>query len=201
MKTLKIFSFILILLSLACSTQAQQTVTVHFLYGSTPARGYEKLEKKRFGGKKGGHVSIETGDSIIGFQPKGTCHIVGKKQYCNGYFRADDKRKWMTDTVGNKYSSILIPLTNEQYCKVKITVVNYLQKTPYDYAFLGMRCAAATYDVLEQAGIVKKRSRLAKWTAFFYPQLLRRQMLKMAKENNYAVVKHAGRSTRSWEME
>ncbi len=198
---MKIFSFILIFLGLAYSTRAQQTVAVHFLYGSTPAKGFEKTEKKRFGGKKGGHVTLETGDSIIGFQPRGTCHIIGKKQYCNGYFRADDKRKWAADTAGNKYATILIPLTEEQYSKVKLTVDNYLQKAPYDYAFLGMRCAAATYDVLEDAGVVKKRSHLSKWTAFFYPQLLRRQMLKMAKENNYAIVKHEGRKTRHWEME
>jgi hypothetical protein len=197
---MKISIFITFLL-LSLNSYAQREIAIHFLYGSTPAKGFAKTEKKRFGGKKGGHVTLETGDSIIGFQPKGTCHIIGKKQYCNGYFRADDKTKWKADTVGNKYATILIPLTEEQYSKVKSTVDNYLQKAPYDYAFLGMRCAAATYDVLEDAGVVKKRSHLSKWTAFFYPQLLRRQMLKMAKENNYAIVKHEGRKTRSWEME
>lgn len=194
-------AFLITLILYALGSYAQREISVHFLYGSTPAKGFEKTEKKRFGGKKGGHVTLETGDSIIGFQPKGNCHIIGNKQYCTGYFRADDKRKWKVDTIGNKYTSILIPLTEEQYSKVKSTVDNYLQKTPYDYAFLGMRCAAATYDVLEDAGVVKKRTHLSKWTAFFYPQLLRRQMLKMAKENNYTIVKHGGRKTRSWEME
>ncbi|MEO7265589.1 MAG: hypothetical protein ABIW38_11780 [Ferruginibacter sp.] len=194
-------SFFIFFFSFSISTYAQREIAIHFLYGSTPAKGYSAIEKKRFGGKKGGHVTLETGDSIIGFQPKGTCHIIGKKQYCNGYFRADSKTKWEADTVGNKYSSIIIPLTEEQYSKLKTTIDNYLQKAPYDYAFLGMRCAAATYDVLEDASVVRKRSHLSKWTAFFYPQLLRRQMLKMAKENNYAILKHSGRKSRVWEME
>lgn len=197
---MKILLFIFFInISFCCV--AQQQVAIHFLYGSVPAKGFSHVEKKRFGGKKGGHVTLETGDSIIGFQPKGTCHIIGNKQYCKGYFRADDKKKWVADTVGNKYASIIIPLKTEQYQQVKTTLDNYLQKTPYDYALLGMRCAAATYDVLEDAGVVKKRSHLSKWTAFFYPQLLRRQMLKMARENNYAIVKHEGKKSRKWEKE
>jgi hypothetical protein len=64
-----------------------------------------------------------------------------------------------------------------------------------------MRCAAASYDILEKAGVVKKRSRMGKWVTFFYPQLLRRRILKIAGENNYAVVKTGGRKSRVWEKE
>jgi hypothetical protein len=64
-----------------------------------------------------------------------------------------------------------------------------------------MRCAAATYDILEETGIVKRRNRVGKWVSFFYPQLLRRRLLKIANANNYAVVKIKGRSGRSWEKE
>ncbi|MEI9955698.1 MAG: hypothetical protein WDM90_05170 [Ferruginibacter sp.] len=53
-----------------------------------------------------------------------------------------------------------------------------MQKSPYDYAVFGMRCAAATYDMLEKTGVVKKRSRMGKWVTFFYPQLLRRRLFK-----------------------
>jgi hypothetical protein len=179
---------------------AQQTIAVHFLYGSKPAKGY-KEEKKWFGGIKGGHVTIEADDSIIGFQPKGNCHVFGKKENANGYFNAKQKTNWVKDTVSLKYATILIPLDEVRYAKLKTTLENYLQKSPYDYAFFGMRCAAATYDVLEDAGIVKKRSRMGKWVSCFYPQLLRRRMLKIADENNYAVVKTGGRKSRVWEKE
>jgi hypothetical protein len=63
---------------LSKSLFSQQTITVHFLYGSKPAKGNKNAETKWFGGKKGGHVTIETGDSIVGFQPGGKCHVFGK---------------------------------------------------------------------------------------------------------------------------
>jgi hypothetical protein len=180
---------------------AQQNITVHFLYGSKPAKGYKHEEKKWFGGKKGGHVTIEAGDSIIGFQPGGNCHVFGKKKKANGYFNAKQKEVFIKDTVALKYTSIIIPLNEDGYSKIKITLNNYLKKSPYDYAFLGMRCAAATYDILEESGVVKKRTRMGKWVSFFYPQLLRRRILKAAAENNYAVVKTKGRASRVWEKE
>jgi hypothetical protein len=180
---------------------AQQSITVHFLYGSKPAKGYKNSEAKWFGGKKGGHVTIETGDSIIGFQPGGNCHVFGKKKNGNGYFNSKQKQIWVKDTVTLKYTSVIIPLNEDSYSKVKTKLNNYLQKSPYDYAVLGMRCAAATYDVLEETGIVKKRTRMGKWVSFFYPQLLRRRLLKAANENNFAVVKTSGRTSRVWEKE
>lgn len=180
---------------------AQQTIAVHFLYGSKPAKGYKGTEKKWFGGLKGGHVTIETGDSIIGFQPGGNCHVFGKKEKANGYFIAKQKTNWVKDTVSLKYATVLIPVDENSYARVKTTLNNYLQKSPYDYAVFGMRCAAATYDVLEDAGIVKQRTKMGKWVSFFYPQLLRRRILKIAHEHNYAVVRTNGRATRVWEKE
>jgi hypothetical protein len=196
-KTVLILSSFLIVQNLF----AQQTITVHFLYGSKPAKGYKHEEKKWFGGKKGGHVTIEAGDSIIGFQPRGNCHVFGKKKKANGYFNAKQKEVFIKDTVTLKYTSVIIPLNKDGYSKVKTTLNNYLKKSPYDYAFLGMRCAAATYDILEETGMVKKRTRMGKWVTFFYPQLLRRRILKTAVENNFAVVKTKGRQSRVWEKE
>ncbi len=196
----KFISFIVIIF-LCNNLFAQQTITVHFLYGSKPAKGFKHEEKKWFGGKKGGHVTIEAGDSIIGFQPGGNCHVFGKKKKANGYFNTKQKEVFIKDTVALKYTSIIIPLNEDGYSKVKTTLNNYLKKSPYDYAFLGMRCAAATYDILEETGVVKKRTRIGKWVSFFYPQLLRRRILKAAVENNYAVVKTKGRQSRVWEKE
>lgn len=189
------------LMMAACYCSAQDSIAVHFLYGSKPAKGCKLTEKKAFGGLKGGHVTIEEENKIIGFQPGGNCHVFASKKKANGYFRADDKTKWIQDTVSRKYASVIIPLTAAQRSKLEITITNYLQKRPYDYAFFGMRCAAATYDILEDAGIVKQRSYFGKWTSFFYPQLLRRRILKLAEKNKYAVVKHDGRKTRLWETE
>ena len=180
---------------------AQQTIAVHFLYGSVPAPGYKNSESKWFGGKKGGHVTIETGDSIIGFQPGGKCHLFGKKKKCNGYFSYEQKQNWVKDSSSLKYTSVIIPVNDNNYSKVRTTLNNYLTKSPYDYAVFGMRCAAATYDVLEETGILRKRSRLGKWISFFYPQLLRRRLLKVANANHFTVVKNNGRMSRKWEKE
>lgn len=180
---------------------AQQTIAVHFLYGSKPANKHKTSETKWFGGKKGGHVTIETGDSIIGFQPGGKCHLFGKKKNANGYFSNEEKQNWIIDTATLKYTSIIIPIDEGNYLKVKTVVNKYLKQSPYDYAVFGMRCAAATYDVLEETGIVKKRSLLGKWTSYFYPQLLRRRLLKIANTKNYTVIKNKGRNSRKWEKE
>jgi hypothetical protein len=180
---------------------AQQTITVHFLYGSKPAKGYKNSETKWFGGIKGGHVTIESGDSIVGFHPGGKCHIFSKKKKANGYFSNEQNLNWVKDTVTLKYTSVIIPLSEENYKRVKNTLNSYLQKSPYDYAFFGMRCAAAAYDVLEETGIVKKRSRLGKLGAFFYPQLLRRRLLKIAGVKNYTVIRKKGKVSRNWEKE
>lgn len=195
-------NFVIAFFSLvSLAVYGQQQIAVHFLYGSVPAKGYKETEPKKFGGKKGGHVSIQMGDSIIGFQPKGTCHIVPKSQDPNGYFRSDNLADWQLDTAGAKHVSIFIPLSDAQYVQLKNKLDSHLQKTPYDYAVFGMRCAAATYDALEDIGIVKEKGKTAKWTNYFYPQLLRRKMLKLAAERNYSVVRQSGRKSRVWEME
>jgi hypothetical protein len=182
-------------------SNAQQFIAVHFLYGSRPAKAFKNSETKWFGGKKGGHVTIETGDSIIGFQPGGKCHLFGKKKNANGYFSIESKQNWLRDTASLQYTSVIIPVNEDSYLKVKNVLNNYLQSSPYDYAVFGMRCAAATYDILEETGIVKKRTRPGKWTSYFYPQLLRRRILKLAASNNYVVVRTKGRASRKWEKE
>jgi hypothetical protein len=196
-RTVLIISFSLLVITVT----AQQTITVHFLHGSKPAKGYKNSETKWFGGIKGGHVTIEAGDSVVGFQPGGKCHLFPKTKYGNGYFSSQEKVNFLNDTASMKYTSIIIPLSKEQYAIVKQTIGNYLTTSPYDYAVFGMRCAAAAYDVLEDCGVVKKRSRFGKWASYFYPKLLRRKLLKLAKENNYSIVKNNGRKSRKWEKE
>jgi hypothetical protein len=194
----------IILLSIIIFVQAnlfaQKTLTVHFLYGSIPASPYKDVEKKRFGGKKGGHVTIQVGDSLISFQPGGNCHMIaaGNK---NGYFKIINAQNWQLDTAGNKYTSIIIPVSDSQYTAMHELAQQYVRQCPYDYAFLGMRCAAASYDLLGETGLLPAKSKTATWSQFFYPQLLRRKLLKLAERNNYTVVRHPGSNRRIWEKE
>jgi hypothetical protein len=74
-------------------------------------------------------------------------------------------------------------------------------KTPYDYAIFGMRCAAASYDVLSKIGLFKEVSNTKNVVTHFYPKLLRKKVLKWANKNNYEVISNDGRPTRKWESD
>ncbi len=86
--------------------------------------------------------------------------------------------------------------------KLRTNQSSYFDKNaPYDYAFLGMRCAASAQDVLGQIGVVKKRKRLKNIYTTFYPKKLRKRLLKQATEKNYKIISHQGRPTRKWEKD
>jgi hypothetical protein len=67
----------------------------------------------------------------------------------------------MWNVLGNYYGNIdslrravfVIPVTAAQKKILDSLAGQYTREPPYDYAFLGMRCASATYDVLQAAGI------------------------------------------------
>lgn len=77
----------------------------------------------------------------------------------------------------------------------------YLEKSPYDYAFFGMRCASAAYDVLGQLEIVKPHSNFSTVCKNFYPKKLRKKLLRLAKHNSWKITRKPGRPSRKWEKE
>src|SRR5688572_14854106 len=87
----------------------QDTVFVHFLYGSKPARGYKHIESHWFGGIHGGHVSIQAGKTITGFEPEGRCHIFPQSRKKHSHYLVEDTGAWREDTAGMKYLTIAIP--------------------------------------------------------------------------------------------
>ncbi len=93
----------------------------------------------------------------------------------------------------------MVPLTTEQYEKLRSILINYIENTPYDYAFFGMRCASATYDVMSQIGLFKPLPRFRNVVSNFYPRRFRAKMFRLAQEKHYTVIKHTGRLTRIWE--
>jgi hypothetical protein len=197
------FLLLFLLLPFVASAQdvSQKFLKVHFLYGSKPRSLFRETEKKYFGGLHGGHVTIELDGQIFGFQFKDGFHYVSHRRHPLSCYSENPCTEWVKDTVSFKYVSIVIPITTDDYQKLKIVQHNYLDHTPYDYAFLGMRCAAATEDVLSQVRIGKRRSRIGTICFNFFPQPLRRRMLRLAAERNYTVVKHPGRTSRIWENE
>jgi|SRR5688572_8693683 len=186
-------------LGLFCHGQTvTDTIQLHFLYGSAPAKEYKKSEKKHFGGIKGGHVNIEANGRILDFLP-GNCPILPENKKPTGGFRINYTPYW--DTATTKWITIKIPITKEQMKQLEVLFDVYSEKTPYDYAVFGMRCAAASYDVLSEIGIVKKVPDKQNIVKNFYPKLLRKRMLKWAEKNNYPIIYHEGNEKRKWEKD
>ena len=176
-------------------------IKVHFLYGSKPNKGTKGTEMKYFGGKHGGHVSIEVDSVDVGFVPSGGVHIFSQKNNKKAAFADSRTRGLPVYPKGNKTAVFYIPLNRSQYERINAIHRSYLDTTPYDYAFLGMRCASATYDILAQLDLVNRYSRSKTSRKIFYPKILRKKLFVLAKKKGWEVVRQEGRPTRKWEKD
>lgn len=179
---------------------------VHLLYGSKPLKKYKDTEPKWFGGVLGGHVGIE-GDSnkIVNFVPSGTFHLVAKKDNRHSAHTVHSASSFYAILGGEpenaKSAIVYVPVTTQQKQQFDSITAAYLKQTPYDYAFFGMRCGAAAYDILGQLHIltdysVKKTSR-----KIFYPKKLRKRLFHLAERNNWRIIKQDGCDRRKWERD
>ena len=196
-------AFYIILLCLAFLSKAQDSLTiqVYFLYGSSPAKGYKDKEPILFGGIHGGHVTIGIQNLVVGFVPNNGFHYINHKYNFCSTFHHQLKKEFVFDTVGNKYVTFEIPVSDSQFGQLKKILSDYIAHSPYDYAFLGMRCASATYDILSKIGIVEKRSNWGNIFSNFYPKKLRKKMFILAAKHNYKITYNAGRKSRKWEKD
>ncbi|MBN2730088.1 MAG: hypothetical protein JXR53_12760 [Bacteroidales bacterium] len=197
------FSTFLLLssLSILCQNSDSLTIKLHFLYGSKPKLSTKDTEKKLFGGIHGGHVTIEIENVVFGFSPKGSYHIFSHNNNPHGGWQSEPLKYWVKDTVDEKYTSFIIPVTREKYDSVKSILTQYMQETPYDYAFFGYRCAAASWDVLSQAGILDEHSKTWEIYRCFIPKPERNKMFRRAEDINATIIRHDGRETRKWEKD
>jgi len=120
----------------------------------------------------GGHVTVEYAhDKALSFQPihydgiGGAGHLMPRKtqKNFNSCFKIySEKRAW--NVLGNYYNNVdslkravfIIPVTAAQKRTLDSLADAYTKKTPYDYAFFGMRCASASYQYLLEARIVSE---------------------------------------------
>ncbi|HJS54933.1 MAG TPA: hypothetical protein VJ765_10325 [Chitinophagaceae bacterium] len=173
-------------------------IKINFLYGSRPAKGYHKQESRRFGGIKGGHVNIEAAGRVLDFTP-GKNPLFPNNKNPSGGFSINDSINWNSKT--DKWTTIIVPVSEKQFTELQKLFDSVAAKTPYDYAIFGMRCAAASYDVLSKIGLFEEYPNTKNVVAHFYPKLLRKKVLKWANKNNYAVISNEGRSSRKWESD
>lgn len=179
---------------------------VHFLYGSRPLKAYKDSGQKWFGGILGGHVGIEgDSDRIINFLPSGSFHVFKKENNRHSTFAAHNENSFYGILGGDpgsvKKAIIYIPVTAQQKQQFDSIAAAYLAQTPYDYALFGMRCGAASYEILGQLAIVKSYSRKKTAKKIFYPKKLRKRLLKKAAANGWMIVRQEGSHKRQWEKD
>ncbi len=181
-------------------------IRVHFLHGSKPKKQFRYQEDKWFGGILGGHAGIEyESNKILNFQPKSGFHIFAKPTIINSKFSVHDTISFY-EILGGQYDSvkktiITIKISSQQKNKLDSIVIAYQKRSPYDYAFFGMRCGAAAYDVLAQINVLHKYSFKKTWRKTFYPRKLRRRLEYYAKEKGYKIRKVEGSKRRKWERD
>lgn len=191
-----------------CFASANDSVLirVHFLHGSKPKRVFRETEDRWFGGLLGGHTGIEYApNKVLNFQPKSRIHLFSNRSIINGKFSIHDTISFYEILGGNcdsvKKTIIYIKISSTQKTKLDSIVRAYTKRSPYDYAFFGMRCGAAAYDVLAQIDVVRALSFKKTWRRIFYPRRLRRRLEAMAKIHHYQVVKMEGSKRRKWEQD
>ncbi|MEX2232561.1 MAG: hypothetical protein WD824_10400 [Cyclobacteriaceae bacterium] len=181
------------------------TIKVHFLYGSKPKKEFKDSERKWFGGKLGGHVGIEyEPDQTVDFVRRGEFHWFAKKNNPHSRFALRSTTAFwgiFGSPAGSvKKASVIIPITRREKIKLDSLVKTYSAQTPYDYAFFGMRCGSATYDILSQLGVLTPYSYRKTYRKIFYPKKLRKRLFAKAGINKWKIDAE-GTSTRKWERD
>ncbi len=179
-------------------------IKVHFLYGSTPKKAFKDSERTWFGGKLGGHVGIEVDSNyIIDFVPSGSFHKFASKDDFHSSFVIHTEQNFWSIFGGKpqdmKKATFVIPISKAQKLELDSIAKAYTADTPYDYAFFGMRCGAAAYDVLSQLEILPRYSIPRTYRKIFYPKKLRKRLFKKAKANGWKVYQQEGTEKRNWE--
>jgi hypothetical protein len=199
-----ILCLLLICTGWALPAQTPQEIEVDFLYGSRPRHAYRKVERRWFGGKMGGHVGIAyRADSVISFVPAGKFHWFSRGRARHSRFIVQSERAFWeifgTPADSVQWLRVRIPLTELQAAQLERVAGAYLRQSPYDYALVGMRCAAATADILADIDVLPRLSPRKFARTFYKPRVLRRHMVYLAEQNGWQMDFRAGSSRRSWE--
>jgi hypothetical protein len=188
------------------SLSAQDVIRVQFIHGSKPKKEYRHTEKKWFGGIMGGHAGIELNtNEFLSFEGNDRFHPIdhSKKRHCC-YRLLNAKDFWsIMGTSGDsvRKTTIIIPVNSSQKMMLDSLAETYVLHAPYDYSVFGMRCASATYEILDQLGIVKPHSYHYTALRIFYPKILRKKLLKQATKNGWVVERTEGSDKRKWEKD
>ncbi|MFW6203041.1 MAG: hypothetical protein ACOC30_01945 [Marinilabilia sp.] len=138
-------------------------------------------EMKWFSGLFTGHVGIEFSPGrVVDFTSSGSLHLWPHRKNPHARFviRPYEEFRQLLgkDPYAKAPTSLEIPVTATQQQKLHDVITAFTRQPPYDYAFLGMRCASATYDILARAGILPTRPLWYIAFRMFTPGLLKRSL-------------------------
>ena len=229
MKTPLTFLFLLLLPFRQSGARTPQppesTIRILCLYGSIPAKGWMDIEPmygpnsliNRTAKLHGGHVGVEyEPGKVLSFQPlkytgpAASGHLFSSSRHINSCFRIyTESRMW--NVLGNHYNNIdslrravfVIPVTAAQRRILDSLANQYTTSSPYDYAFIGMRCASATYDVLQTAGIVPAYQHQLWYNVFTTREFrwLLYQQYVLNKDKGWQLYTCKGSRSRKWEKD
>jgi hypothetical protein len=189
----------------AITAAQNDTLEVHFLYGSRPQRGSQG-EKRWFGGIHGGHVGVGSErQGIVNFFHTGRFHIFPHKKKRNAVFKAYGDSAFyafhgsIPDSM--KKFIVYIPVSVETMTRFDSIARAYVAQVPYDYAFFGMRCGAAAYEMLAQLDLVRRYSRTGTVLRIFYPRKLRKKLLALSQKYGWRTQRTDGSRSRRWEKD
>lgn len=196
MKNLLAFGLVMLVGEISTSLAAD-TLDVLFVYGSKPK---VKSENKWFGGIHGGHVSLSYDSGFMSFVPTSGVHIFSKNKI-NSEFVFEYGDRFVFDTLESRYLILSIPIDSCQRRKLDSLYRKRFDSAPYDYAFFGMRCASAAYEIMANADILPQISKRRMIWKFFHPKLLRKMLIRKAKASSWKMIYRKGKSTRKWESD
>ena len=191
--------FFLLTFSMAANNAfSQDTVSVYFIYGSKPI---SKTESKWFGGKMGGHVGLGfSKDSVFHFNPNGKVGAFGNKKQPGRWIQSTESEFLCTfGCDSNQILIVKIPISSEDRIAIRNKALQFIEQSPYPYAFFGMRCTSSCYHLLSQTQLFKTKSKSRMILNYFIPRKLRKELLKKAKKNGWKTTMRKGRSSRKWD--
>lgn len=192
--------------------KAQDTLTVSVTHGYKIKRKYWKIDKKlakvtglarkSIGGFRGGHVEVHLGGFVYGFTdiPNAKIpHIFPRKKKNLGLFTKREHLKWQKNHRNDKITYFYIPINKEQFLTLQERYESYTQKSPYDFALFGKRCASSCYDILMRTQILDKKKKLGIILGVFHPRKFRKLLKKQAQKRNIKIKTQEGFEQKKWD--
>lgn len=193
---------LLIALCIAQFAFGKHELIVRIAHGSRPHPQHRDTQKHWLGGMYGGHVVIQLDSFAYGFNFRSKrVHIFPRMKESRqaGVFEKDFAPLVVQGWAQMKTTTVYVPLSDSEYVAMKSRLEALHADVPFDYAFLGMRCASTAYMLLSETGVFEPAGKLKSMRRAFHPRALRRKLIRAAAAQKLRVEVQPGNPHRIWE--